>query len=191
MTRILIVYGTTEGHTALIAERIAAAIRGSGCEVEIHEAKEVRKKPVSEHFDGIIVGGSIHAGAHQSSIVEFVKRNRTLLERVPSAFFSVSLTAADPDEEAAGETQLMLEKFFGETGWHPSRVETFAGALVYTQYNIFMRHMMKLIVKKQGRSELDMSRDYEFTDWDAVDRFADQFVVGLSAPVASGDKGGV
>jgi menaquinone-dependent protoporphyrinogen oxidase len=181
MARVLLVYGTTEGHTTLVAERMVQAIRAEGHEVELHESKEVRKQAISRDFDGIIVGGSIHAGSHQSSVVEFVKRNRDLLERVPSAFFSVSLTAADPDDEATAETQTMLDKFFRETGWQPERVETIAGALVYTQYNIFMRHMMKLIVKKQGRTELDTSRDYDFTDWDAVDRFVREFVGGISS----------
>lgn len=181
MARVLIVYGTTEGHTARIADRMAAAIRGEGDEVELHDSKDVRKQAVAGEFDGIIVGGSVHVGDHQSSLREFVKRNRDLLERVPSAFFSVSLTAADPDEEAAAETQTMLEKFFRETGWRPRRVETIAGALVYTQYNIFIRHMMKLIVKRQGRTELDTSRDYDFTDWDAVERFAREFSGSLAS----------
>jgi menaquinone-dependent protoporphyrinogen oxidase len=118
-----------------------------------------------------------------------VKRNRELLERVPSAFFSVSLTASDPDEEAAIETLTMLEKFFRETGWRPQRVETIAGALVYTQYNIFIRHMMKLIVKHQGRTELDTSRDYDFTDWDAVERFAREFTRSIPDVVRGQARG--
>jgi menaquinone-dependent protoporphyrinogen oxidase len=119
MARLLIVYGTTEGHTAQIADRIANVIRGEGHEVELRESKEVRKQELTGGFDGIIVGRSVHAGAHQSSVVEFAKGNRAILERTPSAFFSVSLTAADPDEEAAAETQTMLDKFCRETGWQP------------------------------------------------------------------------
>src|SRR5688572_21330926 len=70
MTGVLIVYGTTEGHTAQIAERMASVIRGEGCQVELHDAKELRKQTVSGKFDGILVGGSIHAGEHQSSLRE-------------------------------------------------------------------------------------------------------------------------
>jgi len=189
MARVLIVYGTTEGHTALIADRMATVIRAGGHEVELHDSKKVHKRAVPGDFDGIIVGGSVHAGDHQSSLREFAKRNRDLLERVPSAFFSVSLTAADPDEEAAAETQAMLDKFTRETGWRPRRVETIAGALVYTQYNVFIRHMMKLIVKHQGRSELDTSRDYDFTDWDAVERFAREFTATIAEGVRSPSRG--
>lgn len=175
MGRILIVYGTTEGHTAAIAERVAEAMRRDGHEVDLRDSKEVRRQDVPAEYDGIIVGGSVHAGEHQSSLREFAKRNRALLERTPSAFFSVSLTAADPDAESAAHTQAMVDKFVSETGWQPQRVEKVAGALVYTQYNIFIRHLMKLIVKGQGRAELDTSRDYDFTDWEAVERFARDF----------------
>jgi menaquinone-dependent protoporphyrinogen oxidase len=175
MARFLVVYGTTEGHTARIADRMASAIRGEGHQVDVRDSKEVRRQAPDGEYDGIIVGGSVHAGEHQSSLKEFVKRNRELLERVPSAFFSVSLTAADADEEARADTRMMVDRFVGETGWQPARVETIAGALVYTQYNIFMRHMMKLIVKRGGHTELDTSRDYDFTDWEAVDRFARDF----------------
>jgi menaquinone-dependent protoporphyrinogen oxidase len=188
MARVLIVYGTTEGHTAQIADRIANVIRGEGHEVELRESKEVRKQELTGGFDGIIVGGSVHAGAHQSSVVEFAKRNRAILERTPSAFFSVSLTAADPDEEAAAETQTMLDKFCRETGWQPQRVEAIAGALVYTQYNIFMRHMMKLIQKQQGRTQLDTSQDYDFTDWGAVERFARDFAANIAGGVSGGSR---
>lgn len=179
MARILIVYGTTEGHTAHIVDRMANAIRSEGHEVEVHDSKEVRKHAVTGTFDGIIVGGSVHAGDHQTSLREFVKLNRELLRRVPSAFFSVSLAAAMPDEEAAAERQAMVEKFIRETGWEPRQVETVAGALVYSQYNFFIRHMMKLIVKRHGSTDLDTSRDYDFTDWEAVERFAREFANGL------------
>lgn len=172
MSRVLIVHGTTEGHTTQIADRIAAVVRSAGHEVEQHDAKELRKQSPAGTWDGVILGGSVHAGDYQSSLREFVKRNHELLAQTPSAFFSVSLSAANADDEAVAETQMVLDKFFRETGWKPERVETFGGALVYTQYNFFLRHVMKLIVKNHGRAELDTSRDYDFTDWDAVERFA-------------------
>ena len=40
--------------------------------------------------------------------------------------------------------------------------------------------MMKLIVAHAG-GETDASRDYEYTDWAAVDRFAEAFAERLQA----------
>ena len=56
-------------------------------------------------------------------------------------------------------------------GPDPDVVGLFAGALVYTQYGWLKRHVMRAIVKREG-GDLDMSRDYEYTDWEAVERFA-------------------
>ena len=106
--------------------------------------------------------------------------NRALLERRPSAFFSVSLSAADPGDEAIAETQAMVEKFVRETGWRPQRIEAIAGALVYTHYNVFIRQLIKLIAKRHGRTELDTSLDYDFTDCEAVKRFARDFATAVT-----------
>jgi menaquinone-dependent protoporphyrinogen oxidase len=184
MSKFLIVYGSTEGHTRQIAQAMASAIYRDGNQVDLRDSKDVRKEPISDSYDGIIVGGSIHIGDYQGSLREFVERNRELLERVPSAFFSVSLTAADLDDEAQAELDAIVDKFSRETGWRPKRVEMIAGALVYSQYNFFIRRMMKMIVKQQGRSELDTSRDYDFTDWDAVEQFARDFARSAAPAVA-------
>jgi menaquinone-dependent protoporphyrinogen oxidase len=117
-----------------------------------------------------------------------VQRNREVLDQTPSAFFSVSLANADSDEESRAGSTAVIEKFVKETGWAPQQVERIAGALVYTQYNIFVRHLMKLIAKSHGRSELDTSRDFDFTDWPAVERFARDFartVAGRAVPSAT------
>jgi menaquinone-dependent protoporphyrinogen oxidase len=49
-----------------------------------------------------------------------------------------------------------------------------AGALPYTRYNFLVRFLMKRIARKAG-GPTDTSRDYDFTDWAALDRFAAAF----------------
>jgi menaquinone-dependent protoporphyrinogen oxidase len=184
MSKFLIVYGSTEGHTKQIAQAMASAIYRDGHQVDLRDSKDVRKETIVDRYDGVLVGGSIHAGDYQGSLREFAKLNRDVLDRAPSAFFSVSLAAADLDDEARAELDAIVDKFARETGWRPKRVEMIAGALVYTQYNFFIRRIMKMIVKQQGRTELDTSRDYDFTDWDAVEAFARDFARS-AAPAAS------
>jgi len=58
-----------------------------------------------------------------------------------------------------------------KTGWHPARVELVAGALPYSKYNFLIRYVMRRIAAKEG-GDTDTSHDYEYTDWEAVDRFA-------------------
>jgi menaquinone-dependent protoporphyrinogen oxidase len=45
-----------------------------------------------------------------------------------------------------------------------------AGALTYSKYNFFIKLIMKTMARRAG-GPTDTSRDYEFTDWAALDRF--------------------
>jgi len=50
-------------------------------------------------------------------------------------------------------------------------VMVFAGATPYTRYGWFVRFMMRNIARRRGLGT-DTSRDYEYTDWQAVEQFA-------------------
>ena len=102
-----------------------------------------------------------------------MRRFRTALTAQPSAFFSVSLSAGGPG--AKPETaQRYLETFLHQVGWRPVQTATFAGALQYSKYGVFKRLLMRMIVGVAG-GDTDATRDYEYTDWDAVERFAEKF----------------
>jgi menaquinone-dependent protoporphyrinogen oxidase len=45
-----------------------------------------------------------------------------------------------------------------------------AGALMYSKYNFLLKWIMKRIARKAG-FDGPATRDYEFTNWPAVDRF--------------------
>ena len=59
----------------------------------------------------------------------------------------------------------------------PLQVGYFGGALLYRQYGLLKRLMMKKIVRdKPGNLSLDTSRNHEYTEWDDVQRFAEEFL---------------
>ncbi len=64
-------------------------------------------------------------------------------------------------------------------GWYPAGVANFAGALRYTRYGFFKRLLMRSIARKEGSPDLDARRDYEYTDWSAVNGFVEDFVRSL------------
>jgi len=180
MARVLIPDGTTEGQTAKIAEVITDVIRDMGHEAEAVDIKSL-SDAVPEGYDAVIVGGSIHMGKHDKHVVEFAKKNHDTLERLPSAFFSVSLAAHGDPQEAEG----YVDQFEEKTGWHPDKVALFGGALLYTHYGFIKRRMMKKIAgDKPGHLGTDISRDYVYTEWDAVNRFAEHFAARLASTSA-------
>jgi menaquinone-dependent protoporphyrinogen oxidase len=72
----------------------------------------------------------------------------------------------------------MLSKFFNETKWAPTLVKPVAGALLYSQYNFLLRLVMRNISKKAG-GDTDTSRDYDYTDWVALDKFVADFAAQI------------
>jgi menaquinone-dependent protoporphyrinogen oxidase len=168
MTKILLVFHTSEGQTAKIADRIAATLRNASVDVAVHEVSDA---PGPEGFDGVIVGDSIHAVHHSRPLTRYLRGHRTALDTMPFALFQVSLTSANPDAEHTASAQALVDELMHATGVVPDVVGLFAGALLYTRYGWIKRRVMRAIVRKEG-GDTDMSRDYEYTDWDAVEAFA-------------------
>jgi menaquinone-dependent protoporphyrinogen oxidase len=179
MANVLIVYGTTEGQTAKIAQHIADAGRRLGHQVTVRHAPDIAGTDVGG-WDAVIVGGSVHEGRYQRAVSDFIEQHKDALASRPKAFFSVSLAAASHDPEERAEARRIALDFVARTRWEPQRTESFAGALKYTQYSWLKRKLMKHIAGKEG-GDVDTSRDFEYTDWDAVTRFAEGFFGGLPA----------
>jgi len=180
MAKVLMVYGTTEGQTAKIAQHIADAGRRLGHGVDVVHAPELDEDQAeSGAYDGAIVGASVHEGHYQKAVKQFVEGHREWLAARPSAFFSVSMAAASQSPEELAEIERIMAAFAAETGWTPTTTESIAGALKYTEYNWLKRMIMKQISKQHG-GETDTSRDYEYTDWKQVDGFAERFFGSLA-----------
>ena len=106
--------------------------------------------------------------------MRYLRDHADELSGMPTALFQVSLTSTNPDEEHTAAAYGMVDELLSETAFTPDMVGLFAGALVYTKYGWLKRLVMRRISKKEG-GQTDTSRDWEYTDWDAVDRFAGVF----------------
>jgi menaquinone-dependent protoporphyrinogen oxidase len=168
MTKILVVFHTSEGQTARIAEHVAAVLRDLGDEVAVHD---VAGAPAPEHYDGVIVGDSIHAVRHSRALTRYVHDHVAVLNKLPAALFQVSLTSANPDDEHTADAQRLVQELLDRTDFDPDLVGLFAGALVYTQYGWFKRRVMRVIARRED-GDTDTSRDHEYTDWQSVEQFA-------------------
>jgi menaquinone-dependent protoporphyrinogen oxidase len=173
MPKYLILYGSTHGHTGKIAERVAQAVREGDVDAHVHDIG-AGHDPNPSDYDGVIVGASIHVGHHQRQIVDWAKKHAVALSGLPSAFFSVCLATADDDEEGRAAARKYIDDFQDETGWTPGESTTFAGALQYLEYDFFTRTLIRLMMRHQGHPT-DTSRDYDYTDWAAVERFGHVF----------------
>lgn len=170
---ILIVYGTTEGQTRKIAEWTAKHARARGHQVELHDSAALASTLDLKAFHAFIIAASVHQEQHQETITNFVFAHHELLNARPSAFISVSLSAVL--EETKPEAQKYLDRFVSATGWRPRMTLLLGGALRFTEYDYFQEQIVKFIVMKRGATA-NTGRDREFTDWNALAGFVDEFL---------------
>ncbi len=178
MAKILIVYGTNEGHTRKIAEHIADTLRKAGHQADLLQGIKAPPDFSLSGYDAVIAGTSIHMGTHQIAMRKLVKKHREEFQRLPGAYFCVCLTAASKVPEAPREVEGYIRDFIKYTGWTPPKTAAFGGALRYPYYNMVKRFMVKLVARKLGL-DTDTKREFVYTDWAAVARFAEEFAATL------------
>lgn len=169
MANILLLYSTIDGHAYKIGQKIQAEVEQSGHHVQLISMDDVHSVSFDK-VDKIVIGASIRYGKHHPKVFDFVKRHQPLLDDKPSAFFSVNVVARKPHKNTP-ETNPYVKKFFKHVSWRPQVVAVFAGKIDYPKYGVLDRWMIRLIMA-MTKGPTDIHGVFEFTDWDAVTRFA-------------------
>lgn len=180
MSRILIVYESKHGQTEKIVQFIRDRMKSRGNEVELMNCQRPSVVKLA-NFDAVIVGAPIYARRYPAQLRKWVRDHAEELNRSTTAFFSVCLAVLQKDEKVQRDLLLISEAFFRKTGWYPKRRRVFAGALVYSDYNWFLKRVMRMISRRGGQ-DTDIHQDYEYTHWNEVTRFADEFLNSLQEP---------
>ena len=173
--RILIVYGSTEGHTHDLSTFIANVLREDGQEVIVRDSADKAALPDPRTYDLTFVAASLHVGRYQPAVIEFVRAHHEILNETPSAFISVSLSAAGENPDDWEGLQQCVGRFVHETMWTPKAIHHAAGAIRYSQYDFFKRLAIKHIARQRGQTTVT-SQDYDLTDYSALKNFALTFV---------------
>jgi menaquinone-dependent protoporphyrinogen oxidase len=187
VTRVLVAYATREGQTQKIAEHVAATLRGRGVEADVIDVETAEPPPHVAQFDHVVLAGSLHLGKHEAELTRFAKTNAEALARVGASFLSVSMSEAGAEDpartveqraKAVANVKEAIARFLADTGLRPENVMPVAGALKYREYGWLIRFVMKRISQAEG-GPTDTSRDYEMTDWVALERFAEHIAASL------------
>lgn len=188
MKPIGVLYATREGQTEKIAGHIGSKLTQLGFAADVKNVGHAAAGDLAG-YSAVILAASVHGGAHEKEMVQFVIRNREQLNRLPATFLSVTLSQAGVEQKtapaeqrqasAAGVAEVM-NRFFKETSWHPAHTKPVAGALHYSKYNPLVRWVLKFIAKKNN-APTDTSHDYEFTNWVDLDVFVEDLAHELRA----------
>ncbi|HXY57154.1 MAG TPA: flavodoxin domain-containing protein [Methylocystis sp.] len=180
MKPILVVYGTTEGHTRKIADYIAERIRQAGKNADLVDSASPEAKQVTPFYAGAFILGSVHYDRHQTALTHFVKENLGWLNAIPTAVLSVNLAMLHHDPLSRAEAQKCLDAFLSETGLKPHMTRLVAGALKYAQYDFFKRALLRYLVRPGG-IKADASPDVEYTDWGELGSFIDEYLAATQS----------
>ena len=170
MSKFLIIYSTTDGHTKMICERIKNFLTDQNS-VELLSLEDSKKVNIS-NFEKIIIGASIRYGKHSKKLYEFINLNKNILDQKKNAFFSVNVVARKPEKNTA-ETNPYISKFLKKSKWKPNKISVFAGKVDYPNYNFFDKYIIKFIMFIT-KGPTDTSKSYEFTDWSKIDEFSEE-----------------
>lgn len=161
--RFALIYATTEGQTRKIVRAAADTLARLGHSVEILPAADGHDLDLAR-CDGVILAGSLHAGAYQKELRALARARAGELARLPTLFLAVSLVAAGRDEDDWKGLEEAVQKFLTETGWTPGRIEHVAGAFRFSEYDFFKGLAMRWIASQKG-IEAKRGEDVELTDW--------------------------
>ena len=178
--KILLVYETSEGHTARVAEVLRDRMAAMGHTVALRRVREATAEDLAT-AGMVVLGSPIHMGRHAGRLLAYAKAHRDALAVRPTACFTVCLSARGLRPQDVQEVARYEQAFVEAAGWTPDRVSTFAGALPYRRMGFLKRAILARIQAEAG-GETDTSVDHEFTDWDAVADFArdlDELARGL------------
>lgn len=163
--KLLIIYGTVEGQTRKICERLKNEARLNGHTVSLNNSTGPNLSPFG--FDAVIIASSVHNDKFQDSVEQYAGDYAKVLNNIVGIFVTVSLTATNEEPEGWEELEEITREFLSRTGWHPTFIEHLAGAIRYSEYNFFKKFIARNIANSNN-IKADNSLDQEFTDWEQV-----------------------
>lgn len=169
MSKIIIIYSTTDGHTRKICDHLVQALHLAANQVMLINIDDVRSVDL-QPFDKVVLGASIRYGKHHKKVYKFIAEQQPLLETKANAFFSVNVVARKPGKNQP-DTNPYLKIFLKQISWQPKRLAVFAGKLDYPKYNFFDRNIIRFIMW-MTKGPTDPKACIEFTDWSQVSDFA-------------------
>ena len=162
--KILVAYASQYGSTSEVAEAIGEVFCGAGTAVDVLSITNVTDL---SGYDAVILGAPIQSEAWKPDAVTFVQTHEAALSRIPTAFFTTSMTLglAGNRPEIRQQIDSHLDAVRAQfPAVQPVDVGHFAGALDYSKMSFAMAQLYRAF------AEDDTDGDYR--DWNAIRSWA-------------------
>ena len=168
--KLAIIFSSKHGLT----EKICSVIK-SNLDKEIHIDIYPVKLSNNTDFSGykiIVIGSSIYHGRHDKKIYSLVKKNKNLLEKKKTAFFTVNVVARKKNKSNSSNNPYLI-KFLKATNWKPDITAVFAGQINYPVYSFINKFIIRFIMYVT-KGPTDTAKCHNFTNWKTVGNFAEK-----------------
>ncbi len=171
-SRLLLLYSTVDGHTKSICEYMSKKLNNRK-NITISSLEESNQISLSE-FDEVVIGASVRYGYHRKNVYKYILNNKDILDKKKTVFFSLNLTARK-SEKNLPTTNPYVIKFLKKVDWNPTIKDVFAGRLDYPNLD-FLNKLAILFIMVITNGPKDITKTYELTDWDRVDKLVDSII---------------
>jgi menaquinone-dependent protoporphyrinogen oxidase len=159
--KILITYATKAGSTVEIAAFIGECLSKHDCAVDV---KPVSENPALDGYQAVLMGSAIRMGSWLPEAVDFVRKNQTTLNQLPTSIFTVHMLNYRDDETSRAARQAYTAPV---RELLPSADEIFfRGKLDYQTLSFFDRMIAKAVANPNDPPG-------DFRDWDAIRGWAE------------------
>ena len=180
--QILVLYSTSEGHTAKIATAFAEVFQDLGHEVFLTATADPGYCDPGT-FDAAVLCAPIHMGAYPSNFIQYIENWKSALAKIPSVLVTSSLFIVCAEDKEREQAEGYPHELIAKTGWKPTRIYNVAGSLNYPEYDFFKRWVMKRAAKLENWPD-DTDTEHDFTNWEGLKAFADEFAKTIASEAA-------
>jgi len=175
LSDIIVFFAGRDGQTRKISARVVERARAVGLDADLRDLRETTPSAEETRAARLpVLIAAIRYGYHLPEMTRFIKERRADLTARPFVFASVNLTARKPGKSTV-EGNVYLRKYLKRHALAPILPFAIAGKLDYQRYLWWERLMIQLIMTISG-GPTDPTAVVEYTDWDAVDAFADRLI---------------
>lgn len=161
--RILVAYESLCGTTSRVAAHIGDILCAANFKVDV---KRISNVTDISAYHGAVIGSAVKSASWHPGAIDFVKKNKTHLSRIPVAYFLTCLALyydTAPAERIADSYFEPVLKSVPDV--QPQARQAFAGVLDYDKLNIVARMVMKSKMKKKGIPEGDFRNFNKIGTW--------------------------
>lgn len=155
--KVLIAYASKAGSTSEVAEAMAEVLRAKGSQVDVKQIKNVSDLG---SYQAVILGSCIRMGSWLPEAVDFVKKHKAELGKMPTAYFVMNATLREDTPENRKTVLAYLDPVRAE--FEPGKIGLFAGKMDLNKLSFIDRMISKMVGSVEG----------DFRDWNAIRAWA-------------------